>query len=220
METNLIQGNYKVFKGRYRDQMPLLVKEGLQPLTTKDLMQYRLQAIKDKDEIEFWLSRYFDTSTGLAYHNGNLIVVPNSQDLIGITPKSRLDNGSLILAPEQFTKLSKEYGVTKRNKIISGRELTKKEAKEHPIWLKSAQDDKHLLNEYTDAVFAETKSKYGYDTNMGVYLPDDQENPVMRGWYLRYLFDRSGADARDGLDYDNSRLLGVRAQNLEEVVSK
>ena len=38
MKTNLVQGDYKVFEGRYNAQMPLLVQEGLTPLNSKDVM--------------------------------------------------------------------------------------------------------------------------------------------------------------------------------------
>ncbi len=228
MKTKLIQ-NYKVFEGGYNTQMPLLVKEGLQPLTSKDIMQYRLQAIqgKDKDEINFWLKKYFDTADGLAYHGNKLIVVPNSQELLNIDQDSKLTNGSLILSSEQYEQLSKEHEVIKRNKIVSGKHLTKEKAKQHPIWLKLAQEDKSLLNEYADAIFAEAEEFYdnnNYNENMGVYLPpNDQNKPLMRGWFLRNSVGRFDANAGNYSDYDCC-LLGVRAQNfgslLEEIVKE
>ena len=219
MKTKLIQGDYKEFNGRYNEQMPLLVNEGLQPLTAKDVIQYRLQAIQSKDKIDFWSSRYFDTVTGLAYHNGELVVIPNSQDLLNITQDFKLNSGSLILSSEQYKGLVKQHRIIKRKNIISGRDLTKKEAKNHPIWIKLAQGDKALLNEYTDAIFAETKTRYNYDENMGIYLPDDQEQPALRDWFLRYLGNRSRANAGGGLGGD-SRLLGVCVRNLEQVLGK
>ena len=129
MKTKLFQGDYKIFEGSYNSRMPLLVQEGLQPLTTKDLMQYRLQAIqsKDKDEIDFWLCRYFDTVTGLCYHEGKLVVVPSSDLLLNIKPESKLDNGCLILSLEQYKQLSKQNEVIKRNEVISGKDLIKKQ---------------------------------------------------------------------------------------------
>ena len=221
MKTKLIQGDYQVFEGRYNAQMPKLVQEGLQPLTVKDIMQYRLQAIQsnDKDEINFWLNQYFDTVDGLAYNKGQLIIVPNSQELLTINQDSKLNNGSLILGKEQYEELSKKYEVIKRNKIKTGDVLTKKEAKEHPIWLKLAQDDKSLLNEYTDAIFAKAKEVYDYDENMGIYLPNDQEQPVMRDWFLGDVDFRSVSDAGYGLG-GGFRLLGVRAQNLGSLLEK
>src|SRR3989344_8200505 len=133
MKTNLIQ-DYKVFEGKYNEQMPLLVQEGLTPLTIKDVMKYRLQAIqsKDKDEMNFWLNQYFDTVDGLAYHKGQLIVVPNSQELLNINQDSKLNNGSLILNDKQYKEISKKHEVIERNKIVSGKSLTKEQAKQHP----------------------------------------------------------------------------------------
>ena len=221
MKTKLIQGDYQVFEGRYNSQMPKLVQEGLTPLTVKDVMKYRLQAIqsKDKDEMNFWLNQYFDTVDGLAYHKGQLIVVPNSQELFNINQDSKFSNGSLILDDEQYKEISKKHEVIERNKIVSGKALTKEQVKLHPIWLKLAQEDKSLLNEYTDAIFAKAKEVYGYDENMGVYLPDDQEQPAMRDWCLRDLGGRSYASARDNL-YSNCRLFGVRVQNLGSTLEK
>ena len=221
MKTKLFQGDYKIFEGSYNSRMPLLVQEGLQPLTTKDLMQYRLQAIqsKDKDEIDFWLCRYFDTVTGLCYHEGKLVVVPSSDLLLNIKPESKLDNGCLILSLEQYKQLSKQNEVIKRNEVISGKDLIKKQAKEHPIWIKLAQDDRHLLSEYTDAIFSKAKSSYGYDENMGIYLPNDQENPVLRSWYLWSLDSGSGADAGNHLG-GVTRLFGGVAKNFSSLLEK
>jgi len=210
MKTNLIN-DYKSFQGSYNKQMPLLIQEGLQPLTAKDVMEYRIKAIQsnNEDEFDFWLDHYFDTADGLAYHDNNLIVVPNSQELLNINPESKLSNGSLILSPKQYERLSKEHEVIKRDNIISGKPLTKEQAKEHPIWLKLAQEDKSLLNEYADAIFSKAKEIYNYNENMGIYPQDDQKTPVMRDWYFRSLYGRSGADAKNNLN-NNCRLLGVR----------
>ncbi|MCX6711598.1 MAG: hypothetical protein NT139_00985 [Candidatus Woesearchaeota archaeon] len=219
MKTNLIQ-DYKVFEGIYNQIMPLLVKENYQPLTTKDIMLNRIKAIqsKDQNEINFWLNQYLDTVDGLAYHNNELIIQPNSNLLLDINQDSRLNNGSLILNQEQFNELSKKYEVFNRNKIISDKRLTKQQVKEHPIWLKLAQDDKSLLNEYTDLIFSKAKEIYQYDENMGVYLPNDQENPAMHDWFLWDLVSRSFAGTR--CDFYNARLFGVRAQNLEIILGK
>ncbi len=222
MKTNLIQGDYKVFAETYDTQMPLLIKEGLQPLTTKDLLEYRIKAIqsKDENEIDFWLNCFFNTITGLAYHDGKLIIKSKSDLLLGINANSKLSqHGSLILSPEQYEQLIKENEVIKRNKIISKKNLTKQEAKEHPVWLKLAQDDKHLLNEYIDIIFAEAKSKYHYNKIMGVYLPEDETVPALRPWCIGYLYyNKSKAEAFNYLG-DMARLLGVRTKNLEEKVS-
>src|SRR3989338_1393913 len=109
MKTDLVQ-NYSIFEGRYNEQMPLLVQESLTSLTAKDVMQYRIKAVqsKNKDEINFWLEHYWDTVTGLAHFNNELIVVPNSELLSNINPESRLVEGSLPLTQKQYEELSKK----------------------------------------------------------------------------------------------------------------
>jgi len=235
MKTDLVQ-NYRIFEGRYNEQMPLLVQESLTPLTAKDVMEYRIKAVQSKniDEIYFWLKCHWDTITGLAHFNGQLIVVPNSELLSNINPESRLVNGSLPLTIDQYKELSKKYEVIRRDKVISGRDLTEKQAKEHLIWLKLAQDDKALLDEYAGLVlfskakrvqgykallieyagliFSKAKRVYGYNVNMGIYLPKDQENPALRSWRLKHLNHRSGASVK--IDLGNyTRLFGACAQN-------
>ena len=215
MKTDLVQ-NYRIFEGRYNEQMPLLVQESLTSLTAKDVMQYRIKAVqsKNKDEINFWLEHYWDTVTGLAHFNNELIVVPNSELLSNINPESRLVEGSLPLTQKQYEELSKKkkYEVIEREKVISGRYLTEREAKEHLIWLKLAQEDKALLKEYVGLIFTEAKRVYGYNVNMGIYLPKDQENPALRSWRLKHLNHRSGASVK--IDLGNyTRLFGACAQN-------
>jgi hypothetical protein len=221
METNLIQ-DYKIFNGRYNEQMPLLVNESLEPLTAKDVMQYKLQAIqsKDKGELDFWIKHKWDTATGLVCYKEDLIIDPNSRLLLEINQDSELYDGSLILNEIQYLKLSKENEVIKRNKIIAGMSLTKREAKKHPIWLKLAQDDKSLLNEYVEVIFDKAKEIYNYNKNMGIYLPYYLGTPLMRGWCFRGLDDWFGANARGGLDGSGSCLLGKRAQNFGAVLEQ
>ena len=214
-----------VFYGRYIEQMPLLVNQGLQPYTSKDVMQRRVEALQhnDKDEISFWLNSYWHnsywhTSDGLAYHKGNLIVAPDSELLRNITPNPKLRNGALVLTLEQYIELFKQHEFIRRDKVILGKPLTKEQAKKHALWIKLAQEDRALLNEYVDLIFAKAREVYGRDENMGFYLQNDQEDPLMRAWGHRDLYDGSDADARISLDEIDTRLFGVRAQNLEALL--
>jgi len=230
MKTKLIQ-DYKVFEGNYNSQMPLLVEEGLIPLTFKEIMKYKVGAIKSKGnkEMYFWLNSYWDTSTGLSYFNKELIIIPNSELLININEESRLSNGSLISNEDYFNELKKNYEVIKRDEIISGKSLTKEQAKNHKIWNKLAEEDTRLLNEFVELIFAKTKEIYGYDENMGIYLPDDQEIPSIRSWYInsQYISNlgdlSNAADAWSDLNR-SARLCGVSQKNfgslLEEIARK
>lgn len=210
----------KAFYGKYKEQMPSLIQEGLTPYTFRDVMQKRVEALNSKnaEQIEFWLNQYFYTSTGLAYHDGNLIVIQDSDLLKSINSNSGIKDHSLILTPEQYNKLSKQYEVIKRNKVKIEKSLTKEEAKNHKLWLNLSGNDQALLNEYADLIFAEAKKTYKYDENMGVYLPNDQKDPALRAWCAGSLVYGSGVDGRYGFDRDYVRLFGVRAQNLEALL--
>ena len=118
MKTNLIN-DYKSFQGSYNKQMPLLIQEGLQPLTAKDVMEYRIKAIQsnNEDEFDFWLDHYFDTADGLAYHDNNLIVVPNSQELLNINPESKLSNGEATKQEKEEEKRQEELEKQRQEKV-------------------------------------------------------------------------------------------------------
>ena len=159
----------------------------------------------------------------MVYFNNDLIVVSNFKELLDINEKSDLNDGALEVK-EQYEKLLKENEAIKRDKIISGRSLSKKEAKEHPILNKLAQGDKSLLDYYVEAIFDKAWEVHGYNENMGVYLPDDQNVPLLRSWCLRYLDNGSNAVAWYDFNCD-ARLFGVRkknfsSKNLEQRIEK
>lgn len=252
METNLLQDkDYKVFVGGYTTQMPLLVKQGFTPLTAKDVMEYQIKAIQSKDkqvcEYAFWLTHGWNTVDGLAYFKDNLIVVPNSQELLNINLNSKLSHrdyktsemfGELVLTQEQYDPLAKKYDVLKRSKMIINERLTKKQAKQHQIWLRLAQGDKALLNEYVDAIFTKAKKPYsdfnggypygascaqyiGENRKMEISLPLTFDGPHMTNWVLCELTGNLGLGAQIIGFFEKDKdcvLLGTRAKNLEELV--
>lgn len=207
MKTYLIK-DYRIFEGSYNTQMPKLIKSGLQPLTAKDVMQYKVKSLQSNnpDEINFWLNKSWDTVSRLVHHDGKLIILPNLQLLYNITP-------------EQFKELSKKYEVLQRNKIIYGKPLNEREAKENSILIELAEGDKVTLSECIEAIFAKAKKDFSYNRNMAIYLPNDRDDPTIHTWSFRNLYEGSSIDARIGL-FSKSRLLGFREQDLERIIQK
>jgi hypothetical protein len=105
-------------------------------------------------------------------------------------------------------KALNEAGVNKK--------LTLSIVKRHPVWKALADNDQHLLNEYTDAIFGEV-NRYNEDTAMGIWIPSLSKEPHMRVWVLCGVGDfdgRSDANGRYHLD-SYARLVGVRSEGAE-----
>ena len=216
-KTNLIEGEYKIFGDTYYEQMPSIIQEGFRPFNSKDIMEYRIKAAKSKMyERTFWLRDYWDTVDGLAYTNykeGTLIVIPNSEELLCTNNDFKPGTGwNIELSQERYKELGEKYGVIERGKIKL-EELTKKEAKEHPIWLKLAQDDKVVLSEYVDLMFSKFKRVKG----MGIYISPEwreeqyyySESPLLSYWCHRGLQVNCGVYSECLLNSDH-KIIGIK----------
>src|SRR3989338_2675327 len=103
---------YREFYGRIIDQIPLLLASGRVPLSTKQLMERRIE-VRDADfgkqykgtaheasiqavRDSIW-TNYFDTGDGVLYHpDGKIKVVVNAPFLRSLNPESKLSNGALV----------------------------------------------------------------------------------------------------------------------------
>ena len=205
---------YKEFYGRNVDQMPLLIKEGRVPMSVSGLMKRRLEVenSKDKDLRNYYLNNYFGTGDGLARHpDGRVKIVLDAKQLKELNPESELLllGGGLILTDGVYEALEGLEFNTKDLDKYTGRPLKKGEVKDNPIWLALARGDQHLLDEYTDMIFAKAKIQFNYNENMGLYLLSVQEKSIMRSWFVRGL--DSGSDAGGYLTLGGAigRLVGV-----------
>ncbi len=246
---------YHVFKDdTYLNLMPQLRSAGLVPLSVAGLMQERLEAIVREDEkVKDFFSSNFDTGDGVAYSSGKVKVILDAQPLrdldsdidtgISYLYTSHLGaffdelltldqypdyEGALLLTPEQYASCEgQEFFRKDLEKAGVNRRLSKKEAKQHPVWLALARD-KNLLSEYVDFIFKEVEQKCGSTEAMGVWLASEQEQPTLRAWTVDGLLYRSWSCANGGGDlygnYGLARLVGVRAEGaaqkegLDEIV--
>lgn len=215
IKLNATPQAYKEFYGRTVDQMQAIVAEGRVPMNTFQLMQRRLDYRNGPAEVRTaWMDNYFDTGDAVIYHpNGDIKVVLDCSTLRQINAESQRNGGALVLGEDVYRALSGE--VFKKGKIGKvNADLTKKDAKSHPIWQQLARD-KGLLNCYVDFIFAEGKERFNYDTNMGVYPSScNGDKPEMRAFYVNrlYIVSRLGG----GVDLDNSvgRLVGIVPEAL------
>ena len=222
IESNDPTQDYKLFYGKYLEQMPKLLIEGRIPLSFKDVMQRRLEAANSQypNLIEAWLDNYFDTGDACVIDSrGNLKVVHDSNHLRELNSKTKLTNGAIVLSNADYSKLGgeefspktiKEYGVLEP--------LTEKQVNEHPVWKALARGDEVLLKAYSQMIFAKAKERFHYDKNMSIYLPSSREMPQLRSWCAGRLYYKSYATGRDGIGDDSGHLVGVNqliTRNLE-----
>ncbi|TKJ16907.1 hypothetical protein CEE44_00015 [Candidatus Woesearchaeota archaeon B3_Woes] len=243
-ETRLIQDKeYELFHGAYCNMMPLLRQEGFRPLTSKEIMSYRVKALQsqDKNEREFWLEKVdapyehrsdtesnFNTSDGLVSYGEHLMVVPNAEILLNIhetgscgcrfvTFSKKRPTGALELNLDQYNELSQKYESFKYGELLLNRELSENEARNHPLWLKMAQDDRALLEEYVDCIFREFKDN---EKNMVFYPLTEgypEAPPLMLNLELGSFngcFSSRGVEGNGLIWLGGNILIGVRPSDL------
>lgn len=193
------------------EQMPLLISgkdsDGnvvdipRVPFTVADVMERRLNSSKPD-----WKANHFDTGDGIAYHpDGKFKIVLDAAPLRTLTPKSKLNNGALVLGDGVYETLEGPEFKFADVEGFTGRGLSSDEAKANPIW-KVAARDSGLLVAYVDNVFPEMKEKFEYNDGMGVYLGSSGKMPTLRAlcvgglsfrsWLFGYNFLRSGGVGR------------------------
>jgi hypothetical protein len=197
---------YQEFYGRNTKQIPLLIADGRTPLHVAGVLAQRLNSGKSN-----WKYNYFDTGDGLVYHPDKKVkVVLDAQPLRELTSESRLHNGAFVLEDGVYETLEGEELTFDDIKDVVGRELSLKEAQQHPLWRAFARNQ-DLLDEYAQKMFAEMKERFDYDKNMGVYLDSFDRAPKMRAACVDWLEDRSWLGGVNNLDYNYGRLVGYLA---------
>lgn len=201
---------YQEFYGAIREQMPLLIADGRTPLSVAGLMERRLNPTQTTE----WRDNYFDTGDGFAYKGDTFKVVADAQPLRELTGRTHLTRGAVVLADGAYEKLEGPEFSRKKLGEMLGRDLSADEAKQHPVWLALARDDKALLETYVGTMFEDMKKRFGYDTAMGVYLDEKSNTPQLRAWYVDGLGDYGSQAFGTYLDAANGRLVGVAPEAL------
>ena len=207
LDLNDIVIPYQEYYGSNNQQMQRLIADGRIPISVSQVMERRLNSRKQN-----WKDNYFGTGDAIVYHpDGKFKVVLDSQKLREITSESKLNNGALVLADGMYEQFQGEE--FKRENAIFERELTAKEVKAHAVWRCFARNQE-LLNEYTNKMFLEMKTRFTYDNNMGIYLASPQKMPTLRAAWVGGLGDGSGIDGRVVLGSDIGRFVGVAPEAL------
>lgn len=176
MERKLTKNleEYKRFRGKYNEQMPLLLKDERHAITTSEAAKQRLEALaSNADElIHLWWNKAITTADGIFYHpNGKIKIVKNSTILTNINIETPLENGKIKLYENKdetiqtYKKLQGAEFTKKDIKKYTGHFETKKDAKHNPI-IAAIIPDKHLREEYIKTTFTLGKKIFGYEKMM------------------------------------------------------
>ncbi len=218
------------YNGRNVDKMPQLLADGRVPMSTFQLMNYR---INDSDRFPDWKNLYFDTSDLIAYSSkgdgkvkfiftvgkDGKITNNGKNALKLINPDSKISSGAIELG-DQYQSLEGievaigNLGRTENHLIqseILGNKVWRILARHPDEVPKEFAEDPNLLKEYSTWVTNQTKS----DKNMGVYIDYLDKSPKLRAWFVYGLGGWSLADGGDDLDGVSGRLVGLapEAQN-------
>ncbi|MEK6871571.1 MAG: hypothetical protein AABX16_01575 [Nanoarchaeota archaeon] len=207
IQLNSQIANYKEFYGRDTEQMPKLIAENRIPLSVANILQARLTF---GETLPDWINYYFDTGDAIVYHpKGNVKIILDSAHLREINPKSKISNGALVLENDIYNSVDGVKFSRKELEKHLRKLLSKKQAKENPIWQVLARD-KNVLNEYVDFAFAKMKERFCYDENMGVYLDSPSDITKLRSWYVRGFkyMSIAGGGGDLGSDFSVGRFVG------------
>ncbi|MBU1028483.1 MAG: hypothetical protein KKF48_05555 [Nanoarchaeota archaeon] len=214
------------YDGKNVDTMPKLLADGRVPMSTSQLMNYR---INEGGRFADWKNLYFDTSDLIAYaskgdgkvkfiltvkKNGKIDEKNGRKSLGLISPSSKLSSGAIELGQEQYNALN---GIEVNIKDLgrTGKYLTQDEILGNPVWRilarhpnavpKEFAEDSNLLKEYTSWVESQT----GDNENMAVYVDSLGKSPKLRAWYVYRLDGRSNANGVNNLDDGDGRFVGL-----------
>ncbi len=208
------------------EQMPKLVTSGRTAMPFYRFMERRLEVRnskkreRDEELISNWNNNYFFTIDGaLRSPDESLIIAYDA--LGGINPDSPLVDGALNLSGVNLKGINgKKFTKVQLEKMILGQGLTEKQTGSHKVWIALARDNAKLAKDYARMVFADNKQRFGYDTNMSVYLGPVPSIPTMRSWVVDGLDGWAVADGGVSLDDDDGRLVGELAPEAQSAAKK
>lgn len=199
----------KVFDGPNQKQMPKLAAAGFVPANAAQIMRGRLEGKLD------WYCDY-DSSNVILYHpDGDPVkLVWDSEDLLrNLTSRSVVRRNALVVHDGAWDSIDGEVFSMTELAISTSKRQPKERTKHNLLWHWLANDDRKLLGEYVDAMFARVKAWRGcYNEAMGASIDnacDPDRATVLRLWCLGGVSsNRGGAYCGIHTGYDG-RLVGV-----------
>ena len=210
--------NYRHFiddaTSSYASQMPLIIGSGARPIGVAEAIEGYL----DEETASFF---------GPHVYTGDGVIVPaqgeftdnifkiclNSPRLRGVNLQTELVEGSLRI--EDYNAIP---GIEFRERdCLLGREMTRGEAKRHPVLLEFSGRDQNKLEEIVDRVFCLGRRK-GLRKMMGIFPSLNLgEHADEMAWFV-YRLEFSSQVYGSDFDKEDCRLVGIvpEAQEVEK----
>jgi len=181
------------------------------PLTFKETIQEKVDDFnklnddegneRNLDDRLRFFDHWVDSSTGIAYKAGtkNFKIVQICQPLVCIDKD--FDDAFLTVGYESIEgiKLISEGGTYNKS-------LSKRQVLEHEAWQTTVEEDKSLLKEYCDIVFAQLKERYNIEKGMGFYVVSETDEDQLRALFVFSLDSNSYASGSGSLSVSGSFL--------------
>jgi hypothetical protein len=175
---SILNGKYKIHKGRFDETMPELLKQNQIPLSIAQLIDL---ICEESDSNKLNIHNCY-TRDAFVEYNGKIKFIPNSHKLMQITPETTKKGEYFLLTREEFNKMQVEH--FNKEELNINQYLTKKQAKKNPI-LKILARTQNRLDNFVDYAFEECK-KIGHKNATGIFL-ENSFIPNLKGGLIRPL---------------------------------
>lgn len=227
LKLNTTGKEYQEFYGINTKKMPKLIAEGRVPLSASGFMKKRLDVRSGPDKVkEDWSDNYFDTGDAIIYHpEGDVLIHLDSENLKTINPKSPINGGALLISRDRDEAFSIYEELREKSNVFEFKRgelgkikswLTKREAKEHPIFRVLARDQE-LLNDYVDYIFTRTEENPGYGTALKISPYPLSSNIELKALGIDKINSGSSICGTDSLDEKSGLLVGVTSEGLNKL---
>lgn len=170
MALNNLGINGEVFiEKSYDEAIKRVLRSGLMPSTTKDIVKFRLDSLGKENESLWWENSFYTCDGVVSYGWDKIKILKNSNNIkelknvVNIKDKYIMGmrcycvsapNRVLTMTKEEYEKIeSEEFSFTefeKRYGLVAG--LSKEDIKKCPVWIELVEDH-DLLAKYVDSVF-------------------------------------------------------------------
>jgi hypothetical protein len=197
----------KEFCGKNIEQMPLLIAEGRVPMSVADLMKRRLETKKNS-----YIEQGFDTGDAVIYHpDGRIKIVLDSEHLRNMSLNSSGNGKALIIGEDVYKALEGEE-FNRKNIGIIDEDLSREDAKTHPVWKVLARDQ-NLLNDYADFIFSRRKRHYADNLAMGVYITWEKGNRhELHTWEVQSLENWASVRGYSYFGNNGGNFIGIKPE--------
>ncbi|MFC1686094.1 hypothetical protein ACFLZZ_03675 [Nanoarchaeota archaeon] len=233
--------SHKIYSGKgYLNTLSKVFSDFHFPYSARDIIYKKTQAMTCTDEeiIEKWLGNWsalwkpggtFSTSDAIILKKGKT----PTEDMLKIVPRcfdgdtvdsvlaqtiTGLVNRSISIDPKFYNKFAGPEFYMKD--LILNRDLTKEEAKNHPVW-KALTNDQKILDLYVDLVFKKLKDHCEEDKGMRIDLEHcqamryrDHDTPLLRHVQLGAILNTPWMDTKETI------IAGYRNKEMNDMMKR